>query len=205
MPLTPIHLGPALAVKAAAPRYFSFLTFGVTQVVIDSEAAFYILTSGWPVHRLLHTYLGATLVAVITVVLGRPLFGTGDQIVESSRRYRSWAHPPDPAADSTGRGGFGSADRRLQPCPSGQHLALGREAVRSLVRRQRSAAPHVCGPLGPRMRHTWVLGRRRARNSVCTPGESKIGVRPTGADAGDEVASLARGRGTFLNTTRRTA
>ena len=73
MPLTPIHLGPALAVKAAAPRYFSFLTFGVTQVVIDSEAAFYILTSGWPVHRLLHTYLGATLVAVITVVLGRPL------------------------------------------------------------------------------------------------------------------------------------
>ena len=73
MPLTPIHLGPALAVKAAAPRYFNFLTFGVTQVVIDSEAAFYILTSGWPVHRLLHTYLGATLVAVITVVLGRPL------------------------------------------------------------------------------------------------------------------------------------
>ena len=69
MPFTPFHLEPALAVKAAAPRYFSFLTFGLTQVVIDSEAAFYILTSGWPVHRLLHTYLGATLVAVITVVL----------------------------------------------------------------------------------------------------------------------------------------
>ena len=73
MPFTPFHLGPALAVKAAAPRYFSFLVFGLTQVVIDSEVALYILAGGWPVHRLFHTYLGATLVAAITVVLGRPL------------------------------------------------------------------------------------------------------------------------------------
>ena len=40
--------GAALAVKAVAPRHFSFLTFGVTQVVIDSEAAFYILSPNPP-------------------------------------------------------------------------------------------------------------------------------------------------------------
>ncbi len=75
MPLTPFHLGPALAVKAAAPRYFSFLVFGLMQVVIDGEAALYMLAGSWPVHRLLHTYLGATLVAAAAVVLGRPLLG----------------------------------------------------------------------------------------------------------------------------------
>ena len=73
MPFTPVHLGPALAVKAAAPRHFSFLVFGLTQVVIDSEVALYMIAGGWPVHRLFHTYLGATLVAAVTVVLGRPL------------------------------------------------------------------------------------------------------------------------------------
>ena len=73
MPITPLHLGPALALKAPASRYFSFLVFGLTQVVIDSEVALYMAAGGWPVHRLFHTYLGATLVAAVTVVLGRPL------------------------------------------------------------------------------------------------------------------------------------
>ena len=73
MPITPVHMGPALAAKAVAPKYFSFLVFGVTQVVIDSEAAFYLLTDAPPYHRLLHTYLGATVVALLAVVVGRPL------------------------------------------------------------------------------------------------------------------------------------
>ena len=73
MPITPIHLGPALAAKAVAPRHFSFLIFGITQVAIDSEAAFHLLRGNWPIHRLFHTYLGATLVAVLTVAAGRPL------------------------------------------------------------------------------------------------------------------------------------
>ena len=73
MPITPIHLGPALAVKAVAPRHFSFLIFGITQVAIDSEAAFHLLRGDWPIHRFFHTYLGATVIAVLTVVAGRPL------------------------------------------------------------------------------------------------------------------------------------
>ena len=73
MPITPLHMGPALAVKALAPRHFSFLVFCVTQVIIDTEAAFHLLVGEPPLHRFLHTYLGATIVAVITVVVGRPL------------------------------------------------------------------------------------------------------------------------------------
>ncbi len=71
MPITPVHMGPALAVKAVAPKRFSLLVFGVTQVIIDSEAAFHIVRGDWPIHDFLHTYLGATLVAALTVAVAR--------------------------------------------------------------------------------------------------------------------------------------
>ena len=73
MPITPFHMGPALAVKAVAPRHFSFLIFGMTQAVIDSEPAFHLLRGDWPMHRFFHTYLGATAIAMLTVIAGRPL------------------------------------------------------------------------------------------------------------------------------------
>jgi hypothetical protein len=37
MPVTPFHFGPSLLVKAAAPRSFSMIAFGVSQIVIDCE------------------------------------------------------------------------------------------------------------------------------------------------------------------------
>ena len=73
MPITPFHFGPALAAKAAAPKYVSFLAFGVTQIVIDAEVVFYLWNEMRPLHRFHHTYLGATVIAVLTVILGRPL------------------------------------------------------------------------------------------------------------------------------------
>ena len=73
MPITPLHFGLAIAGKVVAPRYFSVLAFGLTQVIIDAEAGFYLLQGSWPVHRFLHSYLGATVVVVVTVLLGRPL------------------------------------------------------------------------------------------------------------------------------------
>lgn len=89
MPITPVHMGPALAAKVVAPRYFSFLVFGITQVAIDAEAAFYLVTDDPPYHRFLHTYLGATLVALLAVVIGRPLlgyaFGLWNRLVRAER------------------------------------------------------------------------------------------------------------------------
>ena len=93
-------MGPALAAKAVGPRYFSFLIFGVTQVVIDSEAAFYLLRDDWPYHRFLHTYVGATLVAVLAVVVGRPLLERAlrvwNRLIRAERESLLWIEPRVP-------------------------------------------------------------------------------------------------------------
>ena len=93
-------MGPALAGKAVAPRYFSFLVFGITQVAIDAEAAFYLLTDDPPYHRLLHTHLGATVVALLAVVIGRPLLGYAlgmwNRLVRAERNSLLWIEPRVP-------------------------------------------------------------------------------------------------------------
>ena len=73
MPITPLHFGPAALAKGSAPKHFSFVAFGFTQLIIDAEPAYYIVQGLWPVHRFFHTYLGATFVAVFVVVFGKPL------------------------------------------------------------------------------------------------------------------------------------
>ncbi len=73
MPVTPFHFGPAAIVKALAPQHFSFLSFGLSQFFIDLEPLYYMSQGQWPIHRFFHTYLGATLVAIAVVLLGKPL------------------------------------------------------------------------------------------------------------------------------------
>ena len=93
-------MGPALAVKAVAPRYFSFVIFGVTQVAIDAEAAFYLFTDDPPYHRFLHTYLGATIVALLAVVIGRPLLAyalrSWNRLVRADGDSPLWIEPRVP-------------------------------------------------------------------------------------------------------------
>jgi len=74
MPITPLHFGPAAAAKAVTPKYFRIAVFGFTQLVIDMEPAYYMAQGLWPIHRFFHTYLGATLVAVFAVAVGKPIF-----------------------------------------------------------------------------------------------------------------------------------
>ena len=52
MPVTPLHMGPGLLFQGAAERHFSLMVFGFSQV---------------------HTYLGATLIAVASALIGRPV------------------------------------------------------------------------------------------------------------------------------------
>jgi hypothetical protein len=73
MPFTPFHFGPAAAIKAVIPRYFSFTVFCFAQVVTDSEVAYYMIRGEFPLHRWFHTYLGATAVAAFSFLLGRPI------------------------------------------------------------------------------------------------------------------------------------
>ena len=73
MPITPLHFGPALVIKAGLARHFSFTVFALTNVVIDIESVTRILLGSDQVHAHLHTYAGATLVAIPCAILGRPI------------------------------------------------------------------------------------------------------------------------------------
>jgi membrane-bound metal-dependent hydrolase YbcI (DUF457 family) len=69
MPITPFHFGPGAAIHALAPKRVSFLAFCAANVLIDIEPLYYMLTGQERLHRFFHTYAGATLVALGTVVL----------------------------------------------------------------------------------------------------------------------------------------
>lgn len=69
MPITPFHFGPGAAIHALAPQRISFLAFCAANVLIDVESLYYLSTKQYPVHRFFHTYVGATLVAILAVML----------------------------------------------------------------------------------------------------------------------------------------
>lgn len=73
MPITPFHLGPAVAVKALMPGHFSLTVFAFVQVPIDLEPLYYIAVDANPLHRFMHTFAGASLAAILGVIVGRPL------------------------------------------------------------------------------------------------------------------------------------
>ena len=73
MPITPFHFGPGFLVKSVLSKYFSFRIFVLSNIIIDLEPLYFILTNQYPLHRFFHTYLGATVAAVAFIVIGRPL------------------------------------------------------------------------------------------------------------------------------------
>jgi hypothetical protein len=66
-------MGPGLAVKAVFGRHFSLMVFGFAQVAIDIEPLVRIIRGDAVLHGFTHTYLGATLVALLSVIVGRPI------------------------------------------------------------------------------------------------------------------------------------
>jgi len=62
-----------MTVKAIIPRHFSICVFAFTQVAIDLEVLWYLTRWDPPVHRFWHTYLGATVVAAVCFLLGKPV------------------------------------------------------------------------------------------------------------------------------------
>ena len=73
MPVTPFHMGPGMVVKAAMPRHFSIVVFGLTQIAIDLEALWHLARGEYPFHTFCHTYLGATIIAAVLTVIGKPV------------------------------------------------------------------------------------------------------------------------------------
>jgi hypothetical protein len=73
MPFTPFHFGPGAAIKAALGRRFSFTVFAFSQVLIDVEPGIRMLVDADELHPHLHTYAGATAVALLSGWPGKPV------------------------------------------------------------------------------------------------------------------------------------
>jgi len=67
MPITPFHFGPGIAVHAMAPKRISFLAFCLSNIFIDVEPLYFIVVRQPPLHRFFHTYLGASLIVMLTI------------------------------------------------------------------------------------------------------------------------------------------
>ena len=69
MPFTPLHFGPGAAFHAASPKHVSFLMFCASNVIVDVEPLYYMVSDQYPIHRFFHTYVGVTLVIGFTVLI----------------------------------------------------------------------------------------------------------------------------------------
>jgi len=72
MPVTPFHVGPAAIIKGIFREKFSITIFAFSQILIDLQPLFAMLGADIELHGISHTYLGATIIAMISFVLGKP-------------------------------------------------------------------------------------------------------------------------------------
>jgi hypothetical protein len=73
MPFTPFHLGPGGMFKALGGRYFSFTVFGFSQVAMDIEVLVRMYREDAILHGFTHTYVGATLIGILSFLIGKPI------------------------------------------------------------------------------------------------------------------------------------
>lgn len=69
MPVTPFHFGPGLALKGVVPRSTSFTAFIAANVLIDCESLYYLALHEYPVHRQLHTFIGAAVAGLVIALV----------------------------------------------------------------------------------------------------------------------------------------
>lgn len=73
MPITPLHMGPALLGKAALDNRISLIAFGICQILIDMEPLLGLILH-WPqLHGVTHTLPLALLLGLLSAVLARCL------------------------------------------------------------------------------------------------------------------------------------
>lgn len=96
MPFTPFHMGPGLAIKALSGRHFSLMVFGFSQVAIDIEPLVRIIRGDALLHGLTHTYVGASLIALVSVIVGRPVcqFFLSHWSPDRSSAFWTWLRGP---------------------------------------------------------------------------------------------------------------
>lgn len=73
MPFTPLHMGPGIVVKAILQGTFSLMVFGWAQILIDLQPLFVMITGEGHLHGFSHTYIGATVIAILSALTGKYL------------------------------------------------------------------------------------------------------------------------------------
>ena len=73
MPFTPFHMGPGILIKALLQSSFSLMVFGWAQIIMDIQPLWVLLTGHGHLHGFSHTYMGATLLGVISALSGKYL------------------------------------------------------------------------------------------------------------------------------------
>lgn len=88
MPFTPVHIGPGIFLKSLLQGSFSLMVFGWTQIVMDLQPLYVILSNSrrFELHGFSHTYLGATLLAILSALSGKYLAELGLKILGLSTR-----------------------------------------------------------------------------------------------------------------------
>ena len=82
MPFTPVHMGSGLLIKALLQGSFSLMVFGWAQILMDVQPLVVMLRGEGHLHGFSHTYLGATLIALITIASGKFLSELGLKILK---------------------------------------------------------------------------------------------------------------------------
>lgn len=75
MPFTPLHMGPALLLKAVAERRFSLFAFGCAQILMDIEPLLGLIRHAPSLHGRSHTLAWALPIGLGAVLLARLLRG----------------------------------------------------------------------------------------------------------------------------------
>lgn len=82
MPFTPFHMGPGLLIKSLLQGSFSLMIFGWTQVVMDIQPLVVMLRGEGHMHGFTHTYVGATLVAIVAAISAKYCSELGFRILK---------------------------------------------------------------------------------------------------------------------------
>jgi membrane-bound metal-dependent hydrolase YbcI (DUF457 family) len=77
VPFTPFHMGPGILVKALMQSSFSLMVFGWTQIVMDIQPLIVLISGEGHLHGFSHTYIGATLLAIVAALSGKYLSQIG--------------------------------------------------------------------------------------------------------------------------------
>lgn len=81
MPFTPYHMGPGIVVKALLQSSFSLMVFGWSQIVMDIQPLLVLISGEGHLHGFSHTFVGATLLAMVAGLTGKYLAEIGLRII----------------------------------------------------------------------------------------------------------------------------